>query len=291
MALVPALVGERIEFVAEIATRGRCVTIDPAQFELMLFNLFFNSKDAMPIGGRLTLSAAPEALAATEAAALGLAPGKYLRVSVSDTGHGMDADTLASAFDPFFTTKDVGKGTGLGLSTAFGFVKQSGGSIRPKSSVGVGTTLDVFLPEELSEAPPPASRSQTPRPSRGGSERILLVEDQDQVRRVLTLTLERAGYEVVVAATPNEALAVCGPEQPVPALLLTDVMMPGMTGPELSDVLRTKYPALKVLFISGYNKDAIPLEGLAGARVNFLAKPVLPTHLLETVRRLLDAPA
>jgi PAS domain S-box-containing protein len=263
------------------------IRADPGQIEQVLINLVVNARDAMEAGGKLTIETANAELDAEYASSHpGVSPGSYVMLSVSDTGVGMSAATLAHVFEPFFTTKSPGKGTGLGLATCYGIVKQNGGSIFVYSELGQGTTFEVYLPR-VSEAP---TRKLTPpaRLAAAGNETILLVEDDDMVRRVAMRILRGKGYAVRETGDPLEALAIFDSIVPPVALLVVDVVMAGMSGKDLAERLRARRPGLKVLYTSGYTEDTIVHHGIVDAGINFLAKPYVPEELAARVRRALD---
>ncbi len=264
--------------------------VDPGQLEVALLNLAINARDAMPSGGRLTIEAANAALDDHYALAHDeVKPGQYVMVSVSDTGCGMDADTLARAFEPFFTTKDVGKGSGLGLSMVYGFVKQSGGHAKIYSEAGEGTTVRMYFPREptgeldqgLTAAEPAAA---------GGREHILVVEDDELVRDHVVAQLRALGYRVMEAPAGPQALELL--EQVADFdLLFTDVVMPGgLNGPKLAEAARRLRPGIKVLFTSGYTENAIMHHGRVDASVELLSKPYRRQELATKVRKVLDTP-
>jgi PAS domain S-box-containing protein len=263
---------------------------DPGMLDTALLNLAVNARDAMPEGGRLTLEAHSETLDAEYAARHAeVAPGEYVEISVSDNGTGMPAEVLARAFEPFFTTKDSGKGSGLGLSLVYGFVKQSGGHIAVYSELGIGTTIRIFLPVVSGEGQVDA---QSPDPEiRGGDETVLAVEDDDAVREVAVSFLKRLGYRVLEAADAEEALATLEREPDV-ALLFTDVVLRGQAnGPDLAREAVRRRPSLRVLYTSGYARNAMPMQNELDGRVELLSKPYPIGQLARMVRRALERPS
>ena len=280
---------------------------DPAQIEQVLLNLAVNSRDAMPSGGHLRIETDEAFLDAAYAAAhAGVSPGRYVLLSVSDTGHGMDEETRARIFEPFFTTKGAGEGTGLGLATVYGIVQQSGGHIEVESDLGSGTTFRIYFPVASAEiapnAAPSAPRRLTPSvsapaitlgtPRSQDGETILLVEDGEALRDVLQRVLEDFGYRVCVARDGEEALTVSDAHDGPIHLLVTDVVMPHMGGRELAVELWTRRPETRVLFMSGYTEDSILQQGLRKPTVGFIGKPFRPEALARKVREMLDkAPA
>ncbi len=262
------------------------VRADPGQIEQVLMNLSVNARDAMPDGGKLTIETSNVTLGEDYAATHPeVSPGPYVMLSVTDTGVGMDHETLEHVFEPFFTTKAPGLGTGLGLATCYGIVKQSGGSIWVYSEPGKGTTFKVYLPRIGDAA---ARREiQSIAPSVGGSEAVLVVEDEPMVRRLAVRVLAGRGYRVSEATDGVDALAVFEKNGGAFDLLVTDVIMPEMGGKELVEKLRERRPDLKVLFTSGYTGETIAHQGIVDAGVNFLAKPYLPADLLQRVREVL----
>jgi len=287
--MLARLVGEDIELVVSPTGAAGSCCVDPGQMEQVIMNLVVNARDAMPRGGKLTLETTDidlgEAYVDTH---LGARSGPHVVISVSDNGTGMDEATRARIFEPFFTTKEVGKGTGLGLSTVHGIVQQSGGSVWVYSEPGVGSTFKVYLPR----VPGIAEVVPTPKvePAGGGSETILLVEDEDMVRGVTRNILRRAGYRVMEARCARDALRLSEECEGAVNLLLTDVVMPETSGPELARALVLLRPTMKVLFMSGYTDDSIVRHGVLEAGVAFLQKPLSPSSLSRKVREVLDAP-
>ncbi len=287
--LLRRLIGADVELVSVPAPDLGAVRIDPVQFEQVLVNLAINARDAMPGGGKLTFETANRVLD-HEDARTGLAPGAYVLLCVTDTGMGMSEDTRAHVFEPFFTTKEVGKGTGLGLASCYGIVKQCGGDIRVQSAPGQGARFDVVLPR--AEGPAQAL-DQGPEPSlpRAGTERVLVVEDEPTVRAGAVRTLQRYGYHVIEAANGDEALALGRQALLDIDLLLTDVVMPRMSGRQLAEHVRVIQPGVRVLFVSGYTDDAIIRAPSHDQGVGFLQKPFTPVLLARKVREVLDADA
>jgi signal transduction histidine kinase/CheY-like chemotaxis protein len=282
------LIGEDISLMTSYSPRELPVMIDPGQLEQVIMNLAVNARDAMPTGGKLTLGTSTVVLDVGYARDHWPAiPGSYAMLTVTDTGSGMDEATLARVFEPFFTTKEVGKGTGLGLATVYGIVKQSNGFIYVYSEVDQGTVFKIYLPlvdgmagrltEEVTAAPP------------GGNETILLVEDAAAVRDAARQILARFGYKVVEA--PNGAVALGAAQHSGRIdLLLTDVVMPEMSGRELAEVFARIRPEVPVLFMSGYTDDAIVRHGVLRPNIAYLQKPFSPDALARKVREVLDTP-
>jgi two-component system, cell cycle sensor histidine kinase and response regulator CckA len=282
------LIGEDIVLAAKLAADLRKIKADPGQVEQVLINLVVNARDAMPTGGSLTIETANVELDQEYASRhMGIQPGKYVMLAVSDTGTGMDEATRARIFEPFFTTKEKGKGTGLGLSTVYGIVQQSGGSIWVYSEPNQGTSFKVYLPELRSDAPGEMVES-TMDEIESGSETILLVEDEEVVRGLTTNILEGAGYQVIAASGGAEAAELyAGRDEPID-LLLTDVVMPRTSGKEVAGQLTKMQPGLKVLFMSGYTDEAIVHHGVLDADVEFIQKPFTPAALSKKIREVLD---
>ena len=281
------LIGENLEFAVVAAPELGAVKADPSQLEQIILNLAVNARDAMPQGGTLTIETANVELDETYARRHpGANAGRFVMLAVSDTGHGMDAAVKARIFEPFFTTKDPGKGTGLGLATVFGIVKQSGGSIGVYSEPGHGTTFKVYLPR-VDETIDQAATAATPTLARG-SETILLVEDDDEVRALARETLDGHGYTVIPASAPAEALQLAGSHSGPIHLLLTDVVLPQLSGRGLAERLAPEHRDLRVLYMSGYTDDAIVRHGMLEEGTAFLQKPFTPYTLLSKVREVLD---
>ncbi len=285
--LLRRLIGEDVELETRLATGLGQVRIDPGQLEQVLLNLAVNARDAMPTGGRLVLESAR--VDAGEALPLGLDAKSYVCVRVSDTGVGIDDDVRERIFDPFFTTKEEGKGTGLGLSTVYAAVTQNQGHIAVDSTPGSGTTFSIYLPLAEGQAQPRPVHRGTDTPVRG-SEQILLVEDDASVRKLVRELLEQQGYTVHAAEHAAQALELVEDLDRGAELLVTDVVMPGMSGPELADRLTRRFPGMKILFISGYTDSLVVRHGLLDAEHIMLQKPFDGRMLAAKVRELLDQP-
>jgi two-component system cell cycle sensor histidine kinase/response regulator CckA len=281
------LIGEDILLTAVLDPAISRVKVDPGQLGQVLMNLAVNARDAMPRGGKLTLESRNVELD-QECAQLHpeVQPGRYVQLSITDTGCGMTADVKAKIFEPFFTTKGVGKGTGLGLAVVLGIVKQSEGHVQVYSEPDIGTTFKLYFPaveEKVSVLKGIDSGS-----GRRGTETVLLVEDEDGVRGLAHLVLQTYGYKVLAAGTGKEALRLLEKRSGGIDLLMTDVVMPGMGGPDLADALRPRFPQMKVLFSSGYTDDTVVRHGLLQEKVAFLQKPYTPVALVRKVRQVLD---
>ncbi|MFZ5453045.1 MAG: PAS domain S-box protein [Thermodesulfobacteriota bacterium] len=272
------------------ANLGR-VMADPGQIEQVILNLAINARDAMPHGGRLTIATANVDLGESHARRLmNVEPGPYVLLQVSDTGCGMDPETLSHVFEPFYTTKDLGKGTGLGLSTVYGIIKQSGGHVSVHSKSEQGATFKIYLPRISDVLEPVSQTLQQSTAKYRGQETILLVEDEDGVRQLVSTVLQRHGFKVLEARHGREALDL-SLKHPGPInLVLTDVVMPGMGGQELAQRLQPLYPDLKVLYMTGYAEEIQPDRSLPDQEIYFLQKPFEAHGLLRRVRHLLDAP-
>jgi signal transduction histidine kinase len=290
--MLKRLIGEDVELAMTGAPDLGLAMVDPGQIEQVILNLAVNARDAMPRGGQLTIETANVSFDDDYGAQhVGARPGRHVMLAISDTGVGMDAATQARIFEPFFTTKETGKGTGLGLATVFGIVQQSGGTIWTYSEVGRGTTFKVYLPvakgtrREAADRPPPHEE-----PVRR-TETILLVEDEPAVRTLIRTVLQRQGYRVIDVSNGGEALLACEGRSERIDLLLTDVVMPRMSGPDLAKRLVTLRPTLKVLYMSGYTDRAIVNHGVLEPGVAFLQKPIAPKVLLRKVSEALDGVA
>ncbi len=286
--MLQRLIGEDVQLNILTAPKAGQVEVDPGQLTQVIVNLAVNARDAMPGGGNLTFETASVYLDEAEAA---LKPpmqtGHYVLVSISDIGSGMDAETRERIFEPFFTTKEIGRGTGLGLATVYGIIKQSNGFIWVESETGKGTTFKIYFPR----ADKQSIEDETPGVSAedfGGSETILLVEDEENVRNLAREILETGGYNVIEAKNGVEALEICRNSDCKIDLLITDVVMPEMGGRELAEKTAEIYPDIPQLFISGYTSDSIFREGLIKEDINFIQKPFTFEALLHRVRKLLD---
>ena len=288
--MLQRLIGEDIDLVTVPAPGLGGVLADPGQIEQGIMNLVVNARDAMPQGGKLTIETANVELDEAYARQHGpVQPGPYVMLAVSDTGCGMDAETQARIFEPFFTTKEVGKGTGLGLSTVYGIVKQSSGDIWVYSEPGRGTTFKIYLPW-VEGAVDTVEPGVAPARDVRGSETILLVEDDVGIRRLVRQVLAERGYWVLEAIHGTHAIQI-SEQHTVPIhLLVTDVVMPGMSGRELAEHLKPSRPNMKVLFMSGYTDKAIVHHGELDPGTAFLQKPFTPDALARKVREVLDAP-
>ncbi|HEX7927763.1 MAG TPA: ATP-binding protein, partial [bacterium] len=281
------LLPENIDFTTRLGGGGEQVLADPGQLDQVVMNLVVNARDAMPTGGRLTVEVGREDLTEDYAQKhINVRPGRYVRIAVTDTGEGIPKEVLPHLFEPFFTTKVAGKGTGLGLSTVYGIVRNSGGHVWVYSEVGRGTTFKVYLPEKLG-ADAPAAAPQ-PGIANGGSETILLVEDDDSVRELVRLVLDESGYQVLAARGAADALACSHVHHGSIHLLLTDMVMPEGNGRDLAERLRSRRPHTKVIFMSGYTEDGALGAAVLPDGAHFNQKPILPDALRNRVRRTLD---
>ena len=285
------LIGEDIvELSAELDASTGAIKADPGQVEQVIMNLVVNARDAMPQGGRLTIETRNVTIGkeASPDAVVGVAPGSYVVLTVRDSGQGMDAETQSHLFEPFFTTKEKGKGTGLGLSTVYGIVKQSGGSITVESAPDRGTTFRIYFPRVAHEESGVAGAVEAIDPARG-RETILLVEDEPAVRGLVRETLRLQGYTVLEARHGIEALVTSARYGGAIHLLLTDVVMPQMSGPEVAEKILTVRPEIKVLYMSGYPDHPVFDQGGVSRQTGFLQKPFTPPALVQKVREVLDS--
>ncbi len=285
--MLPRLIGEDIDLRIIRGQDLRRVKLDPVQIEQVVMNLAVNSRDAMPNGGKLTIETADVTFDAKEAAHHGVSPGQYVMLAVSDTGEGMDEKTQKLIFEPFFTTKEPGKGTGLGLSTVYGIVSQVKGHIWVYSEPGNGTTFKIYFPA-TAEAATEDHAAFGSKPALCGTETVLVVEDSELLRNLITQFLRDSGYKVLIANDGQQALKVAGECAEPIDLLLTDVIMPVLGGQELAAKLSAKYPGLTVLFMSGYTNSALIHQGAMDGDRSFLQKPFSPDVLLARVREVLD---
>jgi two-component system cell cycle sensor histidine kinase/response regulator CckA len=288
------VLGENVRLVLQLSSTVGAIHADPGRVEQILMNLVLNSRDAMPQGGRVTVETTSVTLEsdgqAWQPQSEAPPPGRYAMLAVTDTGHGMDPATLQHIWEPFFTTKPTGKGTGLGLSVVHGSVKQSGGFVWVDSEVGRGTVVRLYWPEVLQEAAQ-LGELPAPGPAERGKETVLVVEDESVVRALVVRSLIRLGYRCVQAADAGEALRVLEQEEGNVDLVITDVVMPGVSGGDLGLRLAERYPALPVLYTSGFADDDVIRRGLLDATRPFLQKPFNPAELGRKVREVLDSPA
>ena len=285
--MLKRLIGEDIDLKLSLADELDRVMADPGQIEQVILNLAVNARDAMPGGGKLTIETANVALDETYAQKhVGVHPGKYVMLAVTDTGCGMDKEVLSQIFDPFFTTKERGKGTGLGLATAYGIVKQSGGHIWAYSEPGRGTTFKIYLPqtEAIQEPRPDAEKKEA---TASGGEHVLVVEDEKNLRKMMKAMLSRLGYRVSLAANGGEALLLMEEKGLKPDLVITDVVMPNMSGRDLADRLQRNQPGLKVLYMSGYTDNAVVHQGVLDPGTPFIQKPFTLRDIAEKIQAVL----
>ena len=288
--LLRRVIGEDLRLAVTLGDRVRCIKADPGQIEQVIMNLAVNARDAMPAGGTLRIATENVDLdAAFVAAHPGASRGPHVRLTFTDTGVGMGRDVLAHLFEPFFTTKPLGKGTGLGLATVYGIVKQSGGYIGVKSAPGQGSAFMIDFPG-VTAAAHAVEATAPPIQRAAATETVLLVEDQQELRDVVRMTLQRHGYHVLEAADGIAALSLLDGHAGRVHLLLTDVVMPVMSGPELASKVAAKDRSIRVLYTSGYTDDAIVRHGIVDAGLDLIHKPFTPRQLLSRVRDVLDRP-
>jgi CheY-like chemotaxis protein len=289
--LLTRIIGEDIELIFNLSAELWPVYMDPVQIDQIVANLAVNSRDAMSEGGRLTVETTNITLNADYCKRYaGFRPGNFVMLAVSDTGCGMDRETLEHVFEPFFTTKAEGKGTGLGLATVYGIVKQNNGFINIYSELGQGTTVKIYIPRYLGqeEAAPIPVEEVIPT---GGWETVLLVEDEDQIRQLAKTMLEELGYRVLDAPGPGEAMVLCEKYPAEIHLLLTDVVMPNMNGKELEGRIKAVKPGIRTIFMSGYTADAIAHLGVLEKGTHFLQKPFSLADLARKAREVLAGQA
>jgi CheY-like chemotaxis protein len=292
-AMLPSILGENITLNLELGSQLGLIYADPRQIEQTLMNLVLNARDAMPQGGRITVATQTvklEPSSGTRNQPAGTPAGSFTMLAVTDTGHGMDAATLQRIWEPFFTTKPPGEGTGLGLASVYGAVKQSGGFVWADSEPGRGTTVQVYWPqspakqEQLEESSKPAAVE-------GGNETILIVEDENLVRALAVRVLKARGYRCYEARSAEEAIRLFEQDEIQFDLVITDVVMPGMSGGGLGEHLERLRPGVPVLFTSGFTDEDVIRRGLLENNRPFLQKPSTPQELARKVRAVLDAPA
>jgi hypothetical protein len=286
--LLRRLIGEDVELALKLNPNAGRIKADPGHLEQAIFNLATNARDAMPRGGRITIETEPVTLDAAYARThVGVQPGEYVMIAVSDNGHGMDAETKRRVFEPFFTTKERGKGTGLGLATVYGIVKQAGGDIWVYSEVGKGATFKLYFPV-VSEPASATLDGDAASAQDAAHATILLVEDEPGVRELTSKMLKLMGYTALNASSGAEALALSKAYRGSIDLLLTDVVMPGMGGQQLAEELRRRRPEIKVIYVSGYTAHTVSDHGVLDAGVEFLAKPFSREALARKLRETLS---
>jgi two-component system cell cycle sensor histidine kinase/response regulator CckA len=285
--MLSRVIGEDIELIARLHPSLMAVKADPGQVEQVLMNLAVNARDAMPHGGKLAMETSNLEIPEDEARDLDLAAGRYVMLRVTDTGNGIDAVTLAHIFEPFFTTKPMGKGTGLGLSTVYGIVKQSGGGIQVESEPGSGTAFRIYLPATEGSRIKQGDR-MTQTQVAGGSETILIAEDEPDLRELARIFLESYGYKVLEAGSAELAIRTAEEFGARIHLLLTDVIMPGMSGRQLAENILLKDPKTKILYMTGYTDDMVVQHKVLEPGVQLLQKPFTRTELAVKVRSTLD---
>ena len=289
--MLSRLIGEDIELIIVPAADPASVYADPSQLEQVIMNVAVNARDAMPGGGKLIIETAQTEIDDTYVgSAVELKPGSYAMLIISDTGMGMDSETLSHLFEPFFTTKAPGKGTGLGLATAYGIVKQNQGAISVYSEPGRGTTVRIYLPSAEAKAASEPSERRVPAPPRG-SETILVLEDEARVRKLICEVLHSRGYHVLEAVRAEEAIRIAAEHEGRIDMVLTDVVMPEMSGPQAAEQIRRARPGVKVLFMSGYTDEAMARHGILESGAAFLQKPFLPDALAHKIREVLNSRA
>jgi CheY-like chemotaxis protein len=281
------IISENIEFKLDLADRSLTVLADAGQIEQVLINLAANARDAMPEGGQLTISTELADVNDAYVAAYGYGkPGRYALITVTDTGQGMDAETQKKIFEPFFTTKDIGEGTGLGLSICYGIIKQHFGYIMVYSEPALGTAFKIYLP--LNEAAASVDKKTEAAVPKGGSETILVAEDDASLRTLTKIVLESFGYSVILAVDGEDAVTTFNENKELIRLVMLDMVMPKQNGKEVAAAIRKTRPGIKILFASGYTMDIVKTEELTAAGFDFINKPFPPKDLLIKVREILD---
>src|ERR1035441_3088967 len=287
-SMLRRLIGEDIQLVISLGADAGNIKTDPHHIEQAIVNLAVNARDAMPGGGRIIIETGNVQIDETYAKThMGVKPGEFVMIAVSDTGHGMDSATRQNIFEPFFTTKPRGKGTGLGLATVYGMVKQSGGDIWVYSEPGQGTTFKLYFPR-VAEPVSPGGFEEPEHARRDAAETLLLVEDETQVRELEVRMLTQLGYQVLAAANGEEALEVSRAHQGKISLLVTDVVMPNMSGKQVAEYLLLRRPDLRVLYLSGYTANTIGHHGVLDSSVDFLTKPFTREALARKIREILS---
>ncbi len=284
--MLQRLIGEHIDIELSLSSKLGMIKADPGKIEQVIINLSVNARDAMPLGGNLSVKTRNVCLDDAYCELhKGARPGNYVLFQVSDTGKGIEPEAMKHLFEPFYTTKDIGKGTGLGLATVYGIVRQSGGYIDVQSKMGIGTSVEIYLPQ-VDGKKVDHKREHVPLATTIGSETILFVEDDDMVRNMVTAILEEFGYHVIEAENGAEAMKASQGKKNI-NLMITDVVMPGISGPDLVKKIAVQHPNMKVLYISGYTDDAIVNHGFPDENTPFLQKPFTPNTLALKVRELL----
>ena len=287
LKMLGQMAGEDIVFNVRLSDSSCTIEADPGQIEQVIMNLVVNAKDAMPSGGEITIETAEMQIdEIRQDCRVELKQGKYVLLTISDTGEGMDEETLSKIFDPFFTTKECGKGTGLGLATVYGVVKQHGGCICAYSEKNRGTTFEICLPagtEPLVEAGGQAPETGLSH----GDETILIVDDNASIRQLIVDTLHPLGYNCLTATSGDDAISVLRKYSGVIHLLLTDVVMPGMSGGELVEIIRKEAPDVRVLLMSGYAEDTIACHGVFKHKIDYIPKPITPVALAQKIASVL----
>ncbi len=288
LKILGKVAGENIVITTYLSEENCTVEADPSQIEQVIMNLIVNARDAMPNGGEIIIETAEVQLDQHYVNKRHeVKPGRYVLMAISDTGEGMDEDVLSKIFDPFFTTKEQGKGTGLGLATVYGIVKQHGGYIYAYSEKGQGTTFKIYLPASK-KAPEETESKSTTKALLQGNETILVVDDNASIRQLIVETLKPLGYNCLQAASGKEAINILRKYSGEIHLLLTDVVMPGMSGKELAEIIKKEKPEMKVIFMSGYMENIIAHHGILEQRINYISKPITPVTLTQKIRSVLD---